>query len=117
MVTFISFLFSTAKDLMLADSLSLNSTVIFIFLRSREAAIFSSIFLNFLFFFFYFSHKNQQDLILHSSLLSTNTVNSNSCIISSLYNSGKEMSESVIFKNCCQFLNVRYLRKVIIEKL
>ena len=59
MVTFISFLFFTAKDFMLADSLLLNSNTIFVFLGSRQSVIFSFISLNFHFFYlFIFSNES-----------------------------------------------------------
>ena len=58
-VTFISFLFFTAKDFMLADSLLLNSNTIFVFLGSRQSVIFSFISLNFHFFYlFIFSNES-----------------------------------------------------------
>ena len=53
-VIFILFYFFTAKDLMLADSLSLNSTTTLVFLGSRQSIIFSSASLNLPFFIFLF---------------------------------------------------------------
>ena len=59
-LTFISLHFFTAKDLIEADSWSLNSTSIFVFLGSKASVIFSSISWNFLFLlFFCFFQMNQ----------------------------------------------------------
>ena len=60
-VIFILFNFFTAKDLMLADSLSLNSTTTLVFLGSRQSIIFSSASLNLPFsIFFFFFCKNPE---------------------------------------------------------
>ena len=68
-VSFISFLFFTAKDLILADSLLLNSTTIFIFLRLRKSTIFSSI--NLFLLLLFFSEMNQCHLILLTFVFQT----------------------------------------------
>ena len=100
---------------MLADSLLLNSATIFVFLWSRQSKIFSSTFLNFLFFIFLgFFCKNLERLIfppfvshnifflaLHddSSLFSEKNLDWNVWIISSLNRDGEK-----------NFLNVSSLK-------
>ena len=64
-VALMTFFFLTAKDLMLADSPSLNFIVILAFLVPLRSKIFSLIVYNFLFFFFFYlfqRYLKHQDL-------------------------------------------------------
>ena len=66
-LSFISFLFFTEKDWILADSLLLNSSTIFVFLRLRESTIFSSINLFFFYFLIFLIRINAVQLFINLS--------------------------------------------------